>query len=283
MVKQIKKPTLKELRAIQRMMEGEHVAFSAIRRKEGLSSCLQVLLDENMIMPIFHRTKTTYRIPSYLKSECSEFIRRRWNIPDISTAVKVLEDTNATRIDIQKALNDSKYKKSDVYKGFLCKTSFISDLPRHHDFSIAYHNQEDIPLSDDVIVVYFENFTNFRQAERYNYLFSPSPLLYVTKYPNEAIVLAWLKKITNKVLYFGDFDPDGIRGYNSFYKALGERVSLVIPEDYDERIRVNGDPELFKNQGGYGKRLTFDDPRIKDVITSIYKYGKGYEQEGYAE
>ena len=281
--KNINKPTLKELCLILKMLNGESVPFSVIKRKDGLSPCIQMMVDEKLIEPTYHGTKTVYNIPVHLKTDCDEWISRRWNIQNVAEAISVLKNGNATRIEIQKALGNSKYKKTDVYKGFLCKTSYPVILPVHKDFSIAYHDQKDIPLTNDVIIVYFENFTNYRQAERYNHLFPAAQLLYVTKYPNEKIVLSWLKNISNQVLYFGDFDPDGIRGYNSFYKALGERVSLVIPEDYDERIRVRGDPDLFKDQGGYSKRLTFDDPRIEGVVRAMYKYGKGYEQEAFAK
>ena len=90
--------------------------------------------------------------------------------------------------------------------------------------------------------------------------------------------------IPNHYLHFGDYDLAGIHIYQSeFEQYLGaERSSFLIPDDILSRLR-SGSSQRFDNQYNRFKNITSENQELQELITVIWQYRKGYDQEGYID
>ena len=107
--------------------------------------------------------------------------------------------------------------------------------------------------------------------------------LFVSRYPQENLsdLRAWLMRIPNRYIHFGDFDLAGVHIYLSeFYAHLGDRASFFIPSDIEERL-ADGNPSLYDQQYARFKNMEVTDARLQPLVDMIHRYRKGYEQEGY--
>ena len=83
-------------------------------------------------------------------------------------------------------------------------------------------------------------------------------------------------KLIAKVFYFA-----GINIFiTEFQQSLGERASLLIPTDIENRL-INGSSERYKDQYLRFRNLTCPDHQVQYLIDLINRYRKGYDQEGY--
>ncbi len=140
-------------------------------------------------------------------------------------------------------------------------------------------------IPEDVVVVGMENMENFRLVRQQRILFSSmlphKRLLFVARYPQSSDLRSWLQTIPNQYVHFGDFDLAGINIFlTEFRRYLGQRASLLIPDDIGERLR-NGSVERYREQYPRFKSLSSDIPYIQQLIDLINKYRRGYDQEGY--
>ena len=139
-------------------------------------------------------------------------------------------------------------------------------------------------IPGDVVIVGVENAENFRHIARQKYLFKEyGKVLFVSRYPQSQSkdLLQWLLSIPNKYVHFGDLDLAGVAIYqNEFYRHLGERASLLIPEDYEERIS-KGNLDLYNSQLPQYGNMNVEDERVSKLLSCIHRYHRGYEQEGY--
>ena len=87
----------------------------------------------------------------------------------------------------------------------------------------------------------------------------------------------------NRILYFGDFDLAGIRIYETeLKKRPGDRISFIIPDDLEERIRRSGNPELYARQVNERFASTSSTSReLNRLIGMLHRMQSSYEQEGY--
>ena len=131
-----------------------------------------------------------------------------------------------------------------------------------------------------------ENAENFRYVARQKSLFKGyGKVLFVSRYPQSQSkdLLQWLLSIPNKYVHFGDLDLAGVAIYqNEFYQHLGERASLLIPEDYEERIS-KGNLDLYNSQLPQYGNMNVEDKRVSKLLSCIHHHHRGYEQEGYIE
>lgn len=93
----------------------------------------------------------------------------------------------------------------------------------------------------------------------------------------------WLERIPNRCYYFGDFDLAGIRIYETEFKPrLGEKISFIVPDDLERRIRKNGNPELYTKQVNESfDAVVSKSGELTDLIALLHRLQSGYEQEGY--
>ena len=136
---------------------------------------------------------------------------------------------------------------------------------------------------DDIIIIYVENFTSFRQIERYTYMFEPGRYLFVSRLLSSNAFKDWLKGIPNRYIHFGDFDLAGIGIYLHFYDEIGQRASFLVPDDIEERIVGQGNSTLYYSQEEKCRNMKVTDKRVQPLVDMIKKFRMGYEQEGYAK
>ena len=151
---------------------------------------------------------------------------------------------------------------------------FIADW---HSFAIPY----------DVTVVNIENMENFRLIRRQQSLFASAlagkRLLFVSRYPQSSDLRTWLQTIPNQYVHFGDFDLAGIHIFlTEFQKHLGARSSFLIPKDIEQRIK-HGSAERYNDQYPKYCHLTSNIQPLQQLIDTLHKYHRCYDQEGYIE
>lgn len=91
----------------------------------------------------------------------------------------------------------------------------------------------------------------------------------------------WLESIPNRILYFGDFDLGGVRIYETeFKRRLGNRISFIVPDDIEERVRRRGNSDLYSKQVNEFKDSVKSE-ELDGLIRLLHHLQSGYEQEGY--
>ena len=220
-----------------------------------------------------------------------------------------------TRSELVEKMGDSKYRKVRTFRGFLvdCYMPIEANL-NHRPFllnpqegsSVFINAPETFEIPEDVVVVGMENAENFMQIRKQKYIFDASAVeekdlssveekdlssgvhqekrcLFVSRYPQENLsdLRAWLMRIPNRYIHFGDFDLAGVHIYLSeFYAHLGDRASFFIPSDIEERL-ADGNSSLYDQQYARFKNMEVTDARLQPLVDMIHRYRKGYEQEGY--
>ena len=139
----------------------------------------------------------------------------------------------------------------------------------------------------DVTVVNIENMENFRLIRRQQSLFASAlagkQLLFVSRYPQSSDLRTWLQTIPNQYVHFGDFDLAGIHIFlTEFQKHLGARASFLIPQDIEQRIK-HGSAERYNDQYPKYGHLTSNIQPLQQLIDTLHKYHRCYDQEGYIE
>ena len=142
-------------------------------------------------------------------------------------------------------------------------------------------------IPDDVTVVNIENMENFRLIRRQQSLFASAlagkRLLFVSRYPQSSDLRTWLQTIPNQYVHFGDFDLAGIHIFlTEFQKHLGARASFLIPQDIEQRIK-HGSAERYHDQYPKYGHLTSNIQPLQQLIDTLHKYHRCYDQEGYIE
>ena len=142
-------------------------------------------------------------------------------------------------------------------------------------------------IPDDVTVVNIENMENFRLIRCQQSLFASAltgkRLLFVSRYPQSSDLRTWLQTIPNHYVHFGDFDLAGIHIFlTEFQKHLGARASFLIPQDIEQRIKY-GSAERYNNQYPKFCHLTSNIQPLQQLIDTLHKYHRCYDQEGYIE
>lgn len=109
------------------------------------------------------------------------------------------------------------------------------------------------------------------------------PYVVLCRFPICEEAKLWLVNLTNRILYFGDFDLAGIRIYETeFKKRLQEKISFIIPEDLEERIRRSGNPHLYAKQINEGfMSISSPSGETHNVLALLHRLQSTYEQEGY--
>lgn len=145
----------------------------------------------------------------------------------------------------------------------------------------------------DVVIIGVENMENFRLIRRQKLFFERylkkcyqeggKKVLFVSRYPQSMDLCKWLRSIPNDYLHFGDFDLAGIHIFLSeFHKYLGERASFLIPDDIESRI-INGSVKRYNEQFEKYKKMSAAMPTLQNLINTINKYHRCYDQEGYID
>ena len=226
--------------------------------------------------------------PVYLK----KILRQEWQINDIEEYLEFLSKEEKDRTDVQNMLGGTKEEKTSTFQGFLVTSletvSYTLNgqkgtLPLINGSYLFVSDYETFKIDDDIIIIYVENFTSFRQIERYTYMFEPGRYLFVSRLLSSNAFKDWLKGIPNRYIHFGDFDLAGIGIYLHFYDEIGQRASFLVPDDIEERIVGQGNSTLYYSQEEKCRNMKVTDKRVQPLVDMIKKFRMGYEQEGYAK
>ncbi|MBQ3689499.1 MAG: hypothetical protein II937_06490 [Bacteroidales bacterium] len=274
---------LSYLKILNELSSGKAVAASKFN-----SELLDELNGEQLIMSVTHGSRISYEAVSVQKLTDYYYIHH--NIKSFDEAIKLYDEVSERSGQVL-TVGDSKFVKKRTFTGFLVNcyepiNAAINDepftvFPKEGTFTFIYDYQY-FTIPNDVIVVGIENPENFRNISRQKHLFRGLKCLFTSRYPQNQNkdFIEWLRKIPNKYLHFGDFDFSGLNIFLSEYKKyLCERAKFFVPENLEDYFSKYGNRDLFNRQTPLPKNGVFDD-EVKFVISLIYKYSKGFEQEG---
>lgn len=246
---------------------------------------------DDILVAVTHGSRKSLRVVN--TSSFRNYLASQYNIRDLEQTLELLSNGGVDRASQVEVTGDSKFLSHRTFTGFLVNSfqpidAVLSEeqltiLPPNGTFMfIADYQHFCIP--EDVVIIGVENAENFRHVSRQKYLFEEyGKVLFVSRYPQNQNkdLLQWLLSIPNKYVHFGDLDLAGVAIYqNEFYRHLGERASLLIPEDYEERIS-KGNLDLYNSQLPQYGNMNVEDERVSKLLSCIHRYHRGYEQEGY--
>ena len=264
-----RRPTKAEIIKIQRLLNGEEIGFSSLSGPvfRELINREYIVLDKTGRKKMVASVKN----PVYLKN---------------------LSKEEKDRTDVQNMLGGTKEEKTSTFQGFLVNSletvSYTLNgqkgtLPLINGSYLFVSDYDTFQIDSDITIMYVENFTSFKQIERYVHLFEPGRYLFVSRLLSSNAFKEWLKSIPNRYIHFGDFDLAGIDIYLHFYDEIGNRASFLVPDDIEERISKQGNSTLYYSQEDKCKNLKVTDKRVRPLVDMVTKYRMGYEQEGYAK
>lgn len=294
---------LGDARQIQAMLNGEEVASSKLSPHMA-----DMLRHEGLLLMKSNGSRCKFRMADARREACRVFLAQQFGLK-CSLEDWIGEFSRESRANLVAKVGDSKYKKVKTFRGFLvdCYTPIEATL-HHRPFllepqegsSVFINSPETFEIPEDVIVVGMENAENFMQIRKQKYLFDALQVegkgssegcdlekhyLFVSRYPQENLsdLRAWLKRIPNRYIHFGDFDLAGVHIYLSeLYAQMGDRASFLMPSDIESRL-ADGNASLYNQQYARFKNMEVTDARLQPLVDMIHRYRKGYEQEGYIQ
>lgn len=282
------KITQRLIENLRRLVAGEEVPYSAM--PQTLSSSL---LKEGLLYIVTHGSRKLLKVRDPEALEAS--------LPKYSEAFADLDSAgiltgNSTRAEQAYLSGNSKIRNQRSCPGFLvnsyagieCRLNGKPVTVNPPAGSAVYiADWQNFQIPSDILIVGVENMENFlrihdqrqlvdsflRQGER--------GVLFVGRYAFSSDLMRWLGRIPNRYLHFGDFDLAGISIFISqFLPSVGNRGSYLIPADIESRIshgsRVRYDDQYLKYSA-----LSTNIPELERLISTIHKYRRCYDQEGY--
>lgn len=228
------------------------------------------------------------------------FLRALANIsPELRDLDKsrTLLATTATRAAQAADTGDSKLRMSRTWTGFPVNCYETIEvtiggetrvLEPTKGMGMIVFDWQTFLIPADVVVVGIENVENFvrihDQRPFFERLLPGERLLFVSRYPQNGDLRRWLAEVVpNRYAHFGDFDLAGISIFLSeFHKHLPGRSSFLIPPDIESRI-AQGSTERYDAQYSRFRNLTTDIPALRQLIDTIRRYRRCYDQEGYID
>ena len=282
----VRRPTKAEIVKIQRLLAGEEIGFSSLS-----GPVFRELIDKEYI--VLDRTGKRKMIAVVKNAEyLMKVLRQKWQINDIQEYIAYLDKEEKDRADVQKMLGGTKEEKTSTFQGFLVNSlktvSYTlngqkGSLPLIKGSYMFVSDYDTFQIDSDITIMYVENFTCFKQIERYVHLFEQGRYLFVSRLLSSNAFKEWMKGIPNRYIHFGDFDMAGIDIYLHFFDEIGSRASFLVPDDIEERITKHGNSSLYYSQEEKYKNIKVTDNRVQPLVDMINKYHMGYEQEGYAK
>ncbi|MBO4582076.1 MAG: hypothetical protein J5701_07320 [Bacteroidales bacterium] len=280
------KKTAALIEKLIRLANGETLPASSLK-----GDWFEQMQTDGILLGITRGSHKSLRVSD--TSTFRNYLAGQYDIRNLEQTHELLTDGSVDRASQVEVTGDSKFLLHRSFAGFLVNSyqpiyavldgKQLTILPPDGTFMFIADYQH-FHISEDVVVIGVENAENFRHIARQKYLFNEyRKVLFVTRYPQNQSkdLLKWLLSIPNRYVHFGDLDLAGVAIYqNEFYRHLGERASLFIPKDYEERIS-NGNIDLYNSQLSHYRNMTVEDERVLNLISTIHRFHRGYEQEGY--
>ena len=287
------KITSNTIRLLKRLQAGETVGageFSTVQQKE----LARFLVEHHGI----NYRRISKNRGAYTATDTARFQEARIQfspvLKDLDDALLLAEGEVRSRAEKTARFGNSKQDGEDrTMKGFtlladrLLEVSYLGrPFPVGPLAGLHAVNRTSLSLPKEATVLIVENaecFYDHRWIANVGLKENEGPfiLLYRSLISEEGKL--WLDGIPNRILYFGDFDLGGIRIYESeFKKRLGDKVSFIVPDDLEERIRRQGNPGLYTKQINEGYAgLTSPSGELTGLIELLHRLQSSYEQEGY--
>lgn len=272
--------------SLRELLDGHTVASSRLN-----PSLVKELMGEGLLTPVVRGSRKSYR------AQDRESLRRY--LMDKDESFRLLEVTSenpASRASQATATGNSKLLAVRSCPGFPVNTyepipcvlngQELIVNPAEGSF-LFVADWQSFSIPSDVIVIGIENMENFRLIRRqqafFNDTIGPYRLLFVSRYPQSTDLRSWLQTIPNSYIHFGDFDLAGIHIFLSEYHTyLPERSSYLIPSDIEQRL-AEGSTKRYDDQYQRFKNLNTSIPELQQLIETIHKYHRCYDQEGFID
>ncbi len=267
------------------LCEGEAMAGSKLKHE-----VVRSLIDDGIIIEYRQgRTKTNLSLPH--PQQLYDFLHNHYGIGSLKEYIDTCKKVDNTRADLVLASSDSKIRQVRTFKGFLVNTyqpvsatlngKPIIINPTEGTYTFISDFESFVP-APEVTIVGIENPENFRHIASQQYLFEGLSPLFVSRYPQSQSKdhISWLQSITNPYLHFGDYDYAGIGIYlNEYRKYLGERASILIPENLESLLAQYGNRERYDIQKRNFDRKAITEPELLKLIALLDIHKKGLDQE----
>ncbi len=218
------------------------------------------------------------------------FLQHELKISSLDEYILALENPG-DRAQNVKVSGDSKITQSTIGEGFLVNSIYkISCSLNNQEFiidpcnGVSYfiHDIDYFKVPEDIVIVGFENFENFRKISLAGKYFANGSYLFVSRYLNKSKSFQkWLATNNNPYIHFGDFDLAGIHIYLKEIKVhVNGPCSFFIPENIEQLFMEFGNRQRFIDQAN---RYNHDDflyhPEVSELYKLILKYKAGVDQE----
>lgn len=275
---------------LQSLRAGNSLPISAMR-----GEWVDRLLREGALVTTSHGSRSVIRAanPSMLEHALASVDERLANLDDMAAA---LTDGDTSRADLAAVSGNSKLLAVRSCPGFMVNAyEPIQCTLSGEPYTLCPPEGACLFISDwrqfippaNAIIVGIENMENFLQIRRQRALFEREigdrvPLLFVARYPQSTDLRQWLEQLPNRYVHFGDFDLAGVAIFlREFHRYLPARAKYLIPADIDERL-AHGSRERYQQQYERFHTLTAaGDALLADLIATIHRYARAYDQEGY--
>lgn len=273
--------------SIHALIAGEQVADSKLSSK-----LRDELLAEGLLSVISRGSRKSYRVRD------AEALKRF--LIDKDESYRVLEinasdsrasmatETGNSKLVMVRSCPGFPVNSYEPIECFLNGDSFMIN-PQEGSF-VFVAEWEKFIIPEDVVVVGIENMENFRMIRKQRAFFEEyfqmhefsNKVLFVSRYPQSTDLRKWLCTIHNHYLHFGDFDLAGISIFLfEFQQYLGaRRSSFLIPDDIESRLK-SGSGKRYGEQYSRYRDIKSDVYELQQLIETIHKERKGYDQEGY--
>lgn len=287
------KYSAKVISILTRLRDGEQVSAGELS-SQSIKTLFQQLEDSDAVS--FSRKGRLRGF--YIAPDRGRFIEAcAWidsTLKDLDAARQLATGGVASRAEKVALFGNSKQEGEDrTVKGFTLladRPTLIRYLENNYTVGpqVGLHvlKREGLILPDEATVVVVENaecLYDLRWISNVGLRFDDGPFLVLCRFPICEEAKLWLEKIPNRILYFGDFDLAGIRIYETeFKRRLGDKISFILPEDLEERIRRQGNPALYTkqvNEGYSSYRSSYRE--LTSLIDMLHRLQSSYEQEGF--
>ena len=284
----------KTIRVLISLRDGEQITKGIM----SSSRQLQALETELVRMGAISFSRKGKLMGSYMVTDRERFLeacgRIDPSLSDLDAALRLARGEVASRAEKVALFGNSKQDGTDrTVKGFTIladRTIEVQYQDRGYviEPTAGLHvvDRGSLSLPGDVTVVVVENaecLYDLRWIPNVGLKAEDGPFVVLCRFPVCEEAKLWLETIPNRILYFGDFDLAGIRIYETeFKRRLGNRISFIIPEDLEGRIRKCGNPDLYSEHINKGYAvLASSSGELSRLIKLLHRLQCSFEQEGY--
>ena len=243
------KYSAKTIRTLIRLRDGDTVNEGEFRSGQ-MKELLTVLNSQNALSFVrIGRSRGAYKAitPERFTAACVEYDR---TLSDLEAALRLAENEISSRAEKVALFGNSKQDGADrTVKGFtliadreltvsyLGRILFIGPLTGLH---VVDRNALIIPKESTVIMAEnAECFYDLRWIPNIGLKPENGPYIIMCRFPICEEGKLWLESLTNRLLYFGDFDLAGIRIYETeFKRRLANKISFIVPKIEPSLVRI---------------------------------------------